>query len=114
MCGRFETTGKFSWAEIHTALSTYAPVTTVPLNFEPNDDVRPTTSQATARLGEDGWIVEKMRWGLVPFWRTGKPLKDTEKGKGDGFKLTTFNARSETCAGTSTSPVDGRLWRFWC
>lgn len=43
-----------------------------------------------------------MRWGLVPFWRNGKPLKDTETGKGDGFKLTTFNARSETCAGTST------------
>jgi hypothetical protein len=26
MCGRFETTGKFSWAQIHAALSTYAPV----------------------------------------------------------------------------------------
>lgn len=58
--------------------------------------------QATARLESDGWVVEKMRWGLVPFWRSGKPLKDTEKGKDDGFKLSTFNARSETCAGTST------------
>lgn len=102
MCGRFETTGKFSWAEIHSALSSFAPVFTPPLNLEPNDDVRPTTNQATARLGEDGWIVEKMRWGLVPFWRNGKPLKDTAKGADDGFKLTTFNARSETCAGTST------------
>jgi putative SOS response-associated peptidase YedK len=102
MCGRFETTGKFSWAEIHSALSTYAAVATPPLNLETNDDVRPTTHQATARLGSDGWFVEKMRWGLVPFWRNGKPLKDTSKGADDGFKLTTFNARSETCAGTST------------
>lgn len=58
-------------------------------------DVRPTTRQLTALLGDDGWVVEKMRWGLVPFWRSGKPLKDTEKGKGDGFKLTTFNGRCE-------------------
>lgn len=43
-----------------------------------------------------------MRWGLLPFWRGGKPLKDTEKGKGDGFKLTTFNARTETVASAAT------------
>ena len=43
-----------------------------------------------------------MRWGLVPFWRNGKPLKDTAKGAGDGFKLTTFNCRVETCATAST------------
>jgi SOS response associated peptidase (SRAP) len=102
MCGRFETTGKFTWAEIHEALSTIAPVTTPPLNLQPDDDVRPTTMQTTARLESDGWVVERMRWGLVPFWRSGKPLKDTEKGRDDGFKLSTFNARSETCAGTST------------
>lgn len=102
MCGRFETTGKYKWAEIHAALSSYAAVTTPPLNLAEDDDVRPTTMQATARLESGGWVVEKLRWGLVPYWRNGKPLKDTEKGKGDGFKLTTFNARSETCAGTST------------
>ena len=102
MCGRFETTGKFTWAEIHEALSTIAPVTMPPLNLQPDDDVRPTTMQTTARLESDGWVVERMRWGLVPFWRSGKPLKDTEKGRDDGFKLSTFNARSETCAGTST------------
>ena len=32
----------------------------------------------------------------------GKPLKDTAKGADDGLKLTTFNARVETYAGTST------------
>ena len=54
MCGRFETTGKFTWAEIHDALFTIAPVTTPPLNLQPDDDVRPTTMQATARLESDG------------------------------------------------------------
>lgn len=76
---------------------------TAPLNLEPNADVRPTTAQITAKFDQDGaWLVEKMRWGLVPFWRNGKPLKDTEKGKGDGFKLTTFNCRVEGCATAST------------
>lgn len=66
MCGRFETTGKFSWAEIHKALSIHAPVTTPPLNFEPNDDVRPTTNQVVAHIDNGAWTVEKMRWGLGP------------------------------------------------
>jgi putative SOS response-associated peptidase YedK len=40
-----------------------------------------------------------MRWGLVPFWRNGKPLKDTAK---DGFALSTFNCRVETCQSANT------------
>ena len=102
MCGRFDTS-HLTWADIHDQLSKFGTVATPPVNIEPNDDVRPTTRQVTARMGEDGaWIVEKMRWGLVPFWRAGKPLKDTEKGRGDGFKLTTFNARCEGVATAST------------
>jgi putative SOS response-associated peptidase YedK len=98
MCGRFDTS-KFTWREIHDHLAGFGRVTTSPLNLEANVDVGgPTTSQLTARLDGDGWAVEKMRWGLVPSWRSGKPLKDTEKGKGDGFKLTTFNARTENFA----------------
>ena len=31
-----------------------------------------------------------------------RPLKDTAKGGGDGFKLTTFNCRVETCRTAST------------
>lgn len=101
MCGRFDTS-RFTWREIHDALATFYPVTTPPLNLEPSSDVRPTTPQLTARLDGDGWVLEKMRWGLVPFWRNGKPLKDTTKGAGDGFKLTTFNCRVEGAATAST------------
>lgn len=101
MCGRFDTT-KLTWAEIHAQLSRFYKVRTAPQNLEPNDDVRPTQMQLTARVENDEWVLEKMRWGLVPFWRNGKPLKDTEKGKGDGFKLATFNARVESCHNAST------------
>jgi putative SOS response-associated peptidase YedK len=101
MCGRFDTS-KFTWREIHDALASLFPVKTAALNLEANADVRPTTSQLTARFDGDGWAVEKMRWGLVPFWRDGKPLKDSAKGANDGFKLTTFNCRVETCATAST------------
>ncbi len=101
MCGRFDTSN-LTWAQIHAQLSRFAPVVTPPQNLQPDDDVRPTTPQLTARLEEGAWVLEKMRWGLVPFWRSGKPLKDTEKGRDDGFKLTTFNARVETCHSAST------------
>jgi putative SOS response-associated peptidase YedK len=94
MCGRFDTS-HLTWAQIHDALSRFIPVKTAPLNLEPNDDVRPTTAQLVAKVEDGAWTLEKKRWGLVPGWRSGKPLKDTEKGKGDGFKLTTFNARTE-------------------
>lgn len=101
MCGRFDTS-HLAWRDIHDALANFLPVKTAPLNLEPNADVRPTTPQLTARLDGDGWVLEKMRWGLVPFWRNGKPLKDTSKGANDGFKLTTFNCRVETCSTAST------------
>lgn len=97
MCGRFDTS-QLTWADIHAQLSVFAEISTPPLNLEPDDDVRPTTRQLTARLEGGAWALERMRWGLVPGWRSGEPLKDSEKGKGDGFKLTTFNARSETVA----------------
>lgn len=101
MCGRFDTS-RLTWRQIHDGLSIYATVKSPPLNLEMNDDVRPTTMQAVARLDGDGWLVEKIRWGLVPFWREGKPVKDTEKGRDDGFKLATFNARSESVVKAST------------
>lgn len=101
MCGRFDTS-HITWRELHDALDGLIPVATAPVNLEPNADVRPTTAQATVRLEDGAWVVEKMRWGLVPFWRAGKPLKDTTKGAGDGFKLTTFNARIESVETAAT------------
>jgi putative SOS response-associated peptidase YedK len=97
MCGRFDTS-HLTWAEIHRQLSGFAPVKTPPVNLEPNPDVRPTTRQVTARLDQDGeFIVEPMRWSLIPFWHKGR-VKPSARGAGDGFKLTTFNARVEDCA----------------
>jgi putative SOS response-associated peptidase YedK len=102
MCGRFDTS-MLMWADIHAQLSGFAKVHGDASNMlTQNPDVRPTTEQLVARLEDGAWTVDRMRWGLVPFWRNGKPLKDTEKGKGDGFKLTTFNCRVETCADAST------------
>jgi putative SOS response-associated peptidase YedK len=100
MCGRFDTS-HLTWAEIHGQLSKFAPVRTAPLNMEPNDDVRPTTPQLVAHLVDGAFEVEPMRWGLVPYWRSGKPLKDTVKGANDGWKMTTFNCRGETAATSS-------------
>lgn len=94
MCGRFDTS-HLTWADIHRQLSTLVPVKSPAINMQPHDDVRPTTSQAVARVEDGGWIVENMRWSLIPHYWNGKPVKDTEKGKGDGFKLTTFNCKTE-------------------
>jgi putative SOS response-associated peptidase YedK len=94
MCGRFDTTG-MSWVEIYNALKDWGRVVTDISDDNWADDVRPTTSQWTARLDGGAWVPERMRWGLVPFWRGGKPVKDSAKGAGDGFKLTTFNCKVE-------------------
>lgn len=91
-----------TWDQVHAQLSRFRPVATPPLNLEPNNDVRPTTHQVTARLEQGDWVLEKMRWGLVPFWRNGKPLKDTAKGADDGWKLTTFNCVGETAVKSPT------------
>lgn len=95
MCGRFDTS-LLTWADIHDQLAGFAPVSTAPLNLQPNDDVRPTTQQLFAHLKDGAWSVERGRWGLVPFFRNGKPMKDTAEGAGDGFRQTTFNAKAET------------------
>lgn len=59
-------------------------------NMAPASDIRPTTQQWVIREAEDGSEAVKMRWGLVPYWFKGPTLKE--------FKLTTFNAKSETVA----------------
>lgn len=111
MCGRFDTS-HLTWADIHSQLSNWGSVRTPPLNLEPNDDVRPTTQQLFARLDDGEWVLEMGRWGLVPFWRNGKPLKDTAKGANDGWKMTTFNARCEGV--TTASTFKGSFARRRC
>jgi putative SOS response-associated peptidase YedK len=96
MCGRFDTQN-LTWAEIYAQLSKFAPLRSPAQNVQPDPDVRPTTRQLTARLQDGGFVVEPMRWSLIPFWYKGR-VKPTERGAGDGFKLTTFNARVEDVA----------------
>lgn len=94
MCGRFDTS-QLTWQELFEALSVFLDVKSPPQNLRPDPDVRPTTDQWIVRAEEAGIALSLARWGLVPHWRSGKPLKDTAKGAGDGFKLTTFNCRVE-------------------
>jgi putative SOS response-associated peptidase YedK len=99
MCGRFDTSGLL-WRDIYDQLSRFCPVMSPAQNLEPNADVRPTTRQITARLEDCGFVVEP-RWSLVPFWYKGR-VKPSARGAGDGFKLTTFNARVEEVASKPT------------
>lgn len=103
MCGRFDTS-HLTWADIHRQLSGFLPVKSPALNLEMNDDVRPTTSQAVARVEEGGWVIEPMRWSFLPHYWSGKPVKDTAKGAGDGFKLTTFNCKTEQFTEADAKP----------
>jgi putative SOS response-associated peptidase YedK len=87
MCGRY---GRdIPWPEVYAAMNLVRPSPTEAPNMAPEWDIRPTTSQWIARKCDDGMELVKARWGLIPFWHRGG-LKD--------FKLSTFNARSETAA----------------
>lgn len=89
MCGRFFR--DVTWDQYLQWLRLIAPLT--PQNDPPEMDIRPTSRQWVARPDEGGFTLERMRWGLVPFWH---------KGDLKAFKLTTFNARAETIV---TAPV---------
>lgn len=91
MCGRY---GRdIPWAKIHAAMNLVRPTPDAAPNMEPELDIRPTTQQWIARQADDGVELVKARWWLTPFWHKGG-LKD--------FKLTTFNAKSETVATAAT------------
>jgi putative SOS response-associated peptidase YedK len=91
MCGRY---GRdIPWPALHAALNLVRPEASYAPNLEPEWDIRPTTPQWIARQGDDGVELIKARWWLIPFWHRGG-LKD--------FKLTTFNAKSETVATSRT------------
>lgn len=90
MCGRY---GRdIPWSVLHETLDLIgqdrAP------NLAPEWDIRPTTRQPVVRPTEAGLELRPMRWGLIPFFHSGKPLK--------AWKAICFNARSET---VTTSPA---------
>lgn len=98
MCGRFDTSN-LTWAEVHAILSSYRTVRTEPINdMAPNDDVRPTDPQLVARLDGDAFVLDRMRWGLIPRSYKGR-VRPSARGAKDGFQLTTFNCRAEPFTG---------------
>ncbi len=98
MCGRFDTS-HLTWADVHEILSGVGRVRTEPINdLGPNDDVRPTDPQWVARLEGEDFVVDRMRWGLIPRSYKGR-VKPSARGAKDGFQLTTFNCRSEPFTG---------------
>ena len=92
MCGRYR--NKMSWDQLRRLMELAIPDASAAPNMEPNLDIRPTTSQWVIRPTPAGNEATRLRWGLVPYWHGGKPLKD--------FKLTTFNAKAETVATAAT------------
>ena len=80
MCGRG--TQKLSWRELHDLMQLTVPA--APSNLEPNYNVAPTQQIFVCTRTGNERRLERMRWGLVPFWAKEIP------------KYATFNARVET------------------
>ena len=116
MCGRYERTkGYRAYVEEFSAakLPVRFPEPQAAPNLEPQPDLRPTQQAPIMRRRDDGVEMVSARWWFVPFWHRGT-LRD--------FKLTTFNAKSETVATSRTFrdafkqrrclvPADG--WYEW-
>ena len=120
MCGRIKRTGAFNAyvRELQEAgIIVARPAPHQAPNLEPQPDLRPTDPAPIFRRmpqGEgEGVEMIHARWWFVPYWHRGN-LKD--------FKLTTFNAKSETVATSRTFrdsfkqrrclvPADG--WYEW-
>ena len=94
MCGRYRNRMTFSDLRGLTNPFLVRPEPAAAPNMQPQEDIRPTTSQWVIRQVEDGAEAVKMRWWLVPYFHKGKPLK--------AWKAATFNARAET-VGTAAS-----------
>ena len=67
MCGRF--TQRLTGAQIHALYRLQGPV--LPLNLEPRYNGAPSQSFAACRFHVEGRReITKLRWGLIPHWRT--------------------------------------------
>lgn len=82
MCGRLALT-----LPPESVAHLFDAVFAAPDNLEPRYNVCPTTQVLTAVSTEDGRVMQKMRWGLLPHWY---------KTPNDGPLL--INARAETIA----------------
>ncbi len=83
MCGRF--TQEFSYEELHAYFDFFGH----PLgNLEPRYNICPTDPIVAYVQGRAGAALERVRWGLVPYWWK-KTLKEVPA---------TFNARAESVA----------------
>lgn len=78
MCGRYD------MSETPARLGSRYRVDVGSLEFEPDNDIRPTTSNPVILRRDAKRVVEVMRWGLVPSW-----AKDPK------IITNCFNARSE-------------------
>ena len=76
MCGRFDTS-HLTWQQIHSALQQFLDVTTPALNdIVQNDDVRPTTQQIIARVGENGCDPPSFWWTPMLAFRSWRGVSD--------------------------------------
>jgi putative SOS response-associated peptidase YedK len=88
MCGRF--TQYFTYADLHAYWRAFAdPNVAAPLgNLQPRYHICPTDPIVAVLQTKAGLALERVRWGLAPFWWK-QPLKKLPA---------TFNARAETVA----------------
>lgn len=88
MCGRYAL-GKLEWWILQEMFK----LEQAALNMQPRWNIAPTQSAPIIRIEEDFKQAVMARWGLIPFFWN-KPLKE--------MKYSTFNAKSETAATTSS------------
>ena len=116
MCGRYRRTKGYRYymEELNDIrLPLRFPEPHAAPNMEPQLDLRPTEQAPIFRRRDDGVEMVNARWWFVPWWHKGA-LKE--------FKLSNFNAKSETVATSRTFreafkqrrclvPADG--WYEW-
>lgn len=92
MCGRTRMVTDVSEIKIKFRIDPAKPTP----NFEPNWNLPPTADIIIAR-SDSGRALEKVRWGLLPFW-----AKDAK------LSYSTFNATTE---GVDTKPAFRNAWK---
>lgn len=76
--------GRYAFYSPHEAVRQWFPYRNLP-NLRPRWNIAPTQTAAVIRAHDDGWTLDQLRWGLIPFW-----AKEARIG------ATMINARAET------------------